>query len=88
MKLKVNIYYQYSDLDKQHQFGITFDNDENYAVYIRWIYFHLGRRLSDSRDYSLYPYAVGEKIKTYEYCNDAERQAKYIINRMIKILRK
>jgi len=76
MKLQIDVYHQYSNLDKEHQFGLVFRNEENYATYIRWIYFYLGKFLKDG--IGLYPYSVGKKIKTYQYCNDAIRQSKLI----------
>jgi len=76
MKLQIDVYHRYSELDKEHQFGLVFRNEENHATYIRWIYFYLGKFLKD--DIPFYHFAVGRKIKTYQYCNDAIKQARLI----------
>ncbi len=77
--MKIELSYQYSELDKNHQFGLVLE-DEYYQPYFRWVYFYLGKYLSDN--VRLYPFNVGKVLKNYKWCNDAEKQAKLIANKI------
>lgn len=95
-KIKMNIIlsHKYSELDRCEQFGLVFQDPEQHETYIRWVWFHLGAQLKDvpSEQFRLYPFDLGKiwkaSHKTYKYCNDGTRQAKFIANRIIKILNK
>jgi len=96
--MKAILSHHYSQLDKCHQFGLIIQDPEGYETYIRWIWFHLGELLKDvninKEPYTaiLYPFDLGKigkcNHKTYKYCNDGWRQAKFIANRIIKLLNK
>ena len=81
--MKIELSYQYCDLDKQQQFGIV---PESHQVYINWIWFYMGVLLREYPAVMLYPFRVGKVIKKYKYANDAERQAKYIVYQIKKKL--
>lgn len=85
--LQIKVSYRYSDLDKAHQFGVEVIDNQSSDIYIRWVWFHLGAYLyfyTKKDDFRLFPYDVGTVSFTYENCNDAQRQAKMIANRIIK----
>jgi len=82
--LEIKLYIKYSELDKEMQFGLEFENAENYTGYIRWIYFHMGKYLGLNKD-TIYPFKLDSaKIIKYKYCNDAIRQAKMIVHQIQK----
>ena len=60
--MKITLTYEYSKLDKQHQFGVS---TERINVWTQWIWFALGRHLKGKKVH-LYPYEVGRVIKEYE----------------------
>jgi hypothetical protein len=85
---KVNFYYRYSDLDEVHEFGVV-DNGCG-EIYLTWVFFYLGVYLGREfkEEIRLFPYKVyvwEKPIKTYKI-NGAEKCAKYISMRIIKIL--
>lgn len=83
--MKVRLTYKYSELDKEHQFGLTFtEYSEVYEMYVRWIYFHLGRLLGNDK-ITIYQFDSGKVVKEYKYCNDAERQASLVFNKIKSI---
>lgn len=79
--MKILLSYKYSELDKRPEWGIEIIDGENYEIYVRWIWWYLGKA-----NISVYPYSVGSIVKEYKYCNDAKKQAQYIINRINKTL--
>ena len=84
--MTIQLSYKYSDLDEDHQFGLEFIGATKYdEIYIRWVYFYLG--LHTTKKPSLYPFKNGTLYKTYKHCNDAERQAKLILNAINKQLK-
>jgi hypothetical protein len=90
--MKIILTYEYSHLDNNHQFGLEFKDAEYCDVYIYWIWFYLGSLLSEivnhGHDIRLYPFESGNVIKEYKFCNNAERQAKLIANRILKLKNK
>jgi len=89
--ITIELHYQYSELDKKHNFGIVTQPDMPgaYKSYVQWIWFHVGRQLArtNKETYVIYPYKVGKLKKAYKYCNDAERQGTMIANRIKMILK-
>jgi len=81
--MTIELSYKYSELDKCHQFGIEFKDLQGWEIYARWVFFYLG--VNFGKRHRLYPYNVGKVIKEYKNCNDAERQAKLLYNRITKI---
>ena len=92
--MKIILSYQYSTLDKCHQFGLECTETSGYETYIRWTWFHLGEKMADLKinkkpyDILLFPFKCGKILKTYAFCNSAERQAKLIANRILKLKNK
>jgi hypothetical protein len=92
--MKIILSYQYSTLDKCHQFGLECTETSGYETYIRWTWFHLGEKMADLKinkkpyDILLFPFKRGKILKTYVFCNSAERQAKLIANRILKLKNK
>jgi len=83
--MKIELSYKYSELDKQHQFGLVIDGvQENYS---RWVYFYLGKHLG-IKEPSIFPYKVGEVLYDYKYLNNAEKQGSLIANKIVKQLNK
>jgi hypothetical protein len=83
-KIKIELSYQYSDLDKEKQYGIVIEGlNEDYS---RWIFYFLGCRFGQR--INLYPFKIGKTVKDYKYCSDAERQANLIANKIIKLNQK
>jgi hypothetical protein len=82
--MTIKLTYLKTGVDKVPQFGITFKEDDNYKAYIRWVYFYLGIYLGRKNStYFLYPFDLnGRVLKEYKFCNDAERQAKLIANKI------
>jgi hypothetical protein len=87
------ITYKYSDLDKEHQFGISFAKDlQNWTTYNQWVWFYLGELFAGKKPRfygcSLQNLGIGKVkiLKTYQYCNDAKRQAKLIHGCIIRKL--
>ena len=95
MVCTVEITYKYSKLDKGKQFGLVFNYPIGHETYIRWVYFYMGEYFNKKK-ISLYPFDIGNssyykdkiKKKTFKHCNNAERQAKLIVNHINKILNK
>jgi hypothetical protein len=86
-KLQIKVSHKYSELDKAHQFGIEIQDNQSSDIYIGWVWFYLGAYLyhyTEKVDFRLFPYNVGTVSFTYQFCNDAQRQAKMIANRVIK----
>lgn len=83
--MTIRLTYKYSNLDKEHKFGLTFMQGEAYEAYIRWVWFYLGERLAN-RKFALYPFDLndGKILKEYQFYNDAEKQAKFIANKILK----
>lgn len=83
--MTVEIYYKYSELDKEPQFGLVI-LDENYTHkhYVNCIWYYLGYFLEGKNKPAIYPFVPwgweGVKPKIYKDCNNAERQAKLIAN--------
>ena len=92
--MKITLSYKYSTLDKCHEFGLEFSDCEHDETYVRWVWFHLGELMAEMKvnkrpyDTLLFPFKCEKTLKTYAYCNDASRQAKYIYNRINKKLNK
>jgi hypothetical protein len=89
MSITYTITYVYSNLDKEPQFGLETNNENE--VYNRWVYFYLGELFGGNKP-TIYQFELTEMVfrqkirkKTYKYCNDAKRQAKLIYNYIIKI---
>jgi len=82
--IKIELYHEYSSLDRCHQFGIVTENLNGSLFienYIRWIWFHVGKAVQ-LKNVRIYPYAVGKLLYSYKFCNDAERQGKMIAKRI------
>lgn len=82
--IKIELYYEYSSIDRRHCFGIVTENLNNSTFnknYIQWIWFHIGVNLQ-YKNTRIYPYKVGKLLYSYKFCNNAERQAKLIVNRI------
>lgn len=88
--MKIELSYKWSDLDKEHQFGLVTTGDAQ--AYIQWIWYYLEVFLGTDRRYTLYPFSLtsdwqkGKVLKSYKFHTDAERQAKLIANRINKIV--
>lgn len=80
--MKIELSHIYSKIDKRHEFGLVFQDVEMMQVYIRWVYYYLGAEFGEPKRVVLYPFAVGKNkpIRTYKFYNNAQRQAKLIIN--------
>ena len=82
--IKIELYYEYSSIDRRHCFGIVTENLNNTEFiknYIQWIWFHIGVNLQN-KNTRIYPYKVGKLLYSYKFSNNAERQAKLIVNRI------
>lgn len=88
--MEIQLTYRFSHLDKEKQIGILSLNDENYATYMKWVWFHLGRMIGDLNyhiyPYSLIPFGGGKIVYTYKFCNDARRQAEMLATKICKVL--
>jgi hypothetical protein len=83
--MKIELSYEYSELDKEPQFGLVIESvQEDYA---RWIYFYLGRHLG-IKEPAIFTYKIGEVLYDYKYLNDAEKQGLLIANKIVKQLNK
>ncbi len=83
--MKVKLSYRYSELDKEHQFGVTLEenNKEHYQNMYQWLWFYLGAYLGKDRKVRIYPFALDKTLKGYNY-NDAKKIAGWICNRIEK----
>lgn len=85
--MKIELTYEWSELDKHHSFGIVFlESIPSNEIYIRWVYYYLGTMFKDKRPV-MYPFSLlgnknGILIKEYKDCNNAERQAKLLFDKM------
>lgn len=82
--IKIELYHEYSSIDRRHCFGIVTENLNNTEFiknYIQWIWFHIGVNLQ-YKNTRIYPYKVGKLLYSYKFSNNAERQAKLIVNRI------
>jgi len=80
--MKIELSYKYSNLDNEPQFGLVIEGvPETYA---RWIFFYIGRNLNIKP--TIYPFNIGKVLYSYKFCNNAERQALLIVNRIKKQL--
>ncbi len=75
--MKASLYYRYSKLDKEHQFGLVADNV--------WIWFYLGQNMKGIK-FTLYPYQCSwhpdwKLLKEYNY-NGAHEIADWIARRI------
>jgi len=84
------ITYKYSDLDKEHQFGI--EQIGNMPIYNSWVWFYLVELFAGNKP-RIFPYKLMahgfEKVKilkTYKFANDAKQQAKLIHGCIIRKL--
>jgi hypothetical protein len=90
--MKIELSYIWSDLDNEHQFGLV--SEDVPTVYNQWVWFYLGVFLGMEHKYVLYPFSMlgnwrqGKILKSYKLHTDAERQARLIANRIIKIIEK
>jgi len=90
--MEIELTYRFSELDKEHQFGIVILNQRDFTEnYFRWMWFYMGVYLGEKRP-AIYPYSIGKEtyfkgknLKKYKYCNDANRQAKLLCRRIISI---
>jgi hypothetical protein len=82
--MKVEITYQWSELDKNHQFGISLKEGEN-NIHYNWAWYYLGKFMADikPKNIAIYPYSVGKQIASYKY-HDANKIALLIRNKIIK----
>lgn len=86
----VELTYSYSKLDKVHQFGIEFKDENPYMQnYIRWVFYYLGAFYGENRP-SIYPFSLNnvKPFKKYKFCNDSKRQARLVVNAINKKLNK
>lgn len=56
----VQITYSYSELDKQHQYGIFVNFI--YTTYENWIWFGIGQVINTKPKFVIYPYPIKGKI--------------------------
>lgn len=91
--MEIELTYKLSHLDNEKQFGIKIINErEVHQVYIRWVFYYLGVYLGIKDKFRLYPFSLksdvfkGKVLYQYKYCNDAQRQAKMIVKKIIKQL--
>ena len=86
--MTIQLSYKYSTLDKVNQFGINIIGCDSAfeIIYIRWVYFFLGSAFANDKSFELQPYEVykGKILKEYKFCNSSQRQAKLIINKILK----
>lgn len=87
----MKLYYKYSELDREHQFGLV-ENETDGKAFPFWILFYLGSwcefaKLCMGCDFTLYPYVPqnSKLIRNYT-TNDGEKQAKYIFKQIKKRL--
>jgi hypothetical protein len=75
----VKVWYNYSELDKMHQIGITYDfeNDPWWC----WLWFYLGTELGAKRKFMLCPFKMDhwKLLKVYKY-HPASETAKLVVN--------
>lgn len=88
--MTIEVSYRFSHLDKTHCFGIVVHDAENWETYVRWVWYHMGEKMGKvPKNFRLYPYNYESKIlKTYKNCNDAERQATLLVNKIHHQLKK
>jgi len=93
--MTIEISYRFSELDKEHHFFIRTkptDQTNIYAwetQYINWIWYYMGKANVKTKSVRIYPFSDHNKskIKSYKFCNDAQRQARLLvefINRNLK----
>ena len=85
--MTINLSYKYSDLDKQHQFGLDFTNFHFGETYIRWVWYYFGQEMINKKgNVIIYPYIASKSkiYKRYKYCNDAKRQAALLRRAILK----
>ncbi|MFA5297870.1 MAG: hypothetical protein WC389_06635 [Lutibacter sp.] len=90
----IYLYYKFSDLDNEHQFGIHNGNNIS-DVYVVWVWFYLGKYLANNKvnilksGFCLYPYSLfeGKVIKSYKCNGSAKTVAKLICNAIKKKLK-
>lgn len=84
----IKLYYKYSTLDKQHQFGIISDNPDD-SIYL-WVFYHIGElmgsnKLKQGKEWNIYPYNwAGTKLIGEYKPHDAIIIAKLIFNKIHK----
>lgn len=83
----INVYYRYSDLDKEHQYSVesTFGN----TTYYIWIWFYLaktplGRKKGKIWFTPFKGFAHEKIIKSYKEIHEAKKLAEWISNTIIK----
>ena len=94
MKIELSYIY-YSLVDTQHQFGLVTEVEDPYhdEDYIRWVWYHLGAILGSHTQFILHPLSVkylgdkGKILRSYMDCNDAEKQARQIANKIFKTIK-
>ncbi len=71
------LYYNYSELDKEHVYQVT-GKDKEWPLNF-WVWFYLGKYLKLRKNERLLPYWFeGDKLAEYKI-NGAERRAKFIV---------
>ena len=82
--MKVQLYYRWTDLDKEYNFYIDYDKKE--PIYL-WLWFYLGKLIKE-RNFRLYPWKPGpwHNAKIYKQYNlsDAQKTATLIVNAINK----
>ena len=85
----IELYHEYSEVDKCHNFGLVTENLQgSYFVknYIQWIWFCVAINLKN-KDVKLFPYSLGKLVYSYKFCNDANRQGELIAKRIDTFLK-
>ena len=80
--MKVDLYYTYSNLDKQHKFGIDCED----KTWLAWVFYALGTQLKgNDRTFYLAPSKGYDMklIKTYTW-NRATDVGRFIASRILK----
>lgn len=90
MKLKIELSYKWSTLDKIHEFGIVMEGDYVDSIYMNWVWYHLGVYLGENnyKKYILFQFPVntndyagkGKVLNKYKFCGNAKRQALLLAN--------
>ena len=87
--VKIELYHEYSEVDKCHNFGLVTENLQgSYFVknYIQWIWFWVAINLKN-KEAKLFPYRFGKLVYSYKFCNDANRQGELIAKRIDSFLK-
>jgi len=83
--MNVKLYHKYSELDKEHQFGIEAESE----IVLAWVFYHLGFLGIDSKKIWIAPFKGYDMKLIYTYkTNGCDKIARFIFKKINKIIRK